>query len=315
MAGPGGDRGQAIQVGAILLFTILVIALAVQQAYLVPNQDRQVEFDHFTGVQNDMEHLRNTVMTAGQQGLTLPAGVTLGTRYPPRLLTVQPPGASGSLRTHTIGGAGDVIRLEHTSANVSKICGLGTLTTRTVTYTPQYNYLHSVANVTYENTVAYTTGRSGGRYVQTGQAIVSGTTIHLYPLVGPYNQSGSGTASMTLYGGVTGKNDSVRGPFSLLLPTRLSAGTWRNLTSGQSTVQSVPGSEAVNITFSGGKNYTLKCSPVGAGSPPGNTSTAGAKTNDVSPSFGSHVTLRHRRGPDPVRRSDRLGVDERTWYG
>jgi len=39
-------RGQSIQIGAVLLFGALIIALAGYQAFVVPQENEQVEFRH-----------------------------------------------------------------------------------------------------------------------------------------------------------------------------------------------------------------------------------------------------------------------------
>lgn len=290
----GDSRAQAGQVGAILLFAVIIILLSIYQAYMIPNQDQQVEFNHFTGAQSDMVNLRNTVLKAGQEKSTLPAGVTLGTRYPSRLIGVQPPGSSGSLRSETIGGSTDTIQLKGTDANISKICGIDSPTTRRVTYSPDYNFLHSVGNVTYENSVTYTMGPDGGRALLTDQQLVTGNVLHLYPLVGPYNRTGSDRTAITLHGGTTGVKPAVSGPFSLILPTRLTAAEWTSLLSGQQlidNVSAVPGRAAVNITFVAGHNVNIQCSPAGAGTPPNNKPSIGGTGTNINPNFGSDVVL------------------------
>ena len=79
----GDDRrAQAMQIGAVLLFGVLVLAFINYQVEHVPDQNREVEFNHFKDVQDDMEVLRNAVIQAGQMGSTVPAGIDLGTTYP-----------------------------------------------------------------------------------------------------------------------------------------------------------------------------------------------------------------------------------------
>ena len=36
------ERGQAIQIGAVLLFGLLIISFASYQAFVVPNQNKQI---------------------------------------------------------------------------------------------------------------------------------------------------------------------------------------------------------------------------------------------------------------------------------
>jgi hypothetical protein len=269
----GDTRAQSIQIGAVLLFGILIISFSIYQAFIVPNQNRDVEFDHFTTAQNDMEMFRNGILDAGQSGDASQVSVLLGTDYPSRLIAAQPQRSSGTLRVSSLGGDGNTFELQGLGGTVSTegICGLDSATTGVATYQPNYNYLDSVGNVTYENTVTYTNGKSAGRSFQTDQQLVQDTTIHLYPLVGEYDQGGSSVASLTVQGNKTGFK-SVSGPLSLVVPTRLSATEWeQQLLSDQSHVTGVDSlsGQAVKINLNN-SDYNIKCSPVGAEERPNN---------------------------------------------
>jgi hypothetical protein len=273
MAFLGDTRAQSIQIGAVLLFGILIISFSIYQAFIVPNQNRDVEFDHFTTAQNDMEMFRNEILDAGQSGDASQVSVLLGTDYPSRLIAAQPQRSSGTLRVSSLGGDGNTFELQGLGGTVSTegICGLDSATTGVATYQPNYNYLDSVGNVTYENTVTYTNGKSAGQSFQTDQQLVRDTTIHLYPLVGEYDQGGSSVASLTVQGNKTGFK-SVSGPFSLVVPTRLSATKWeQQLLSEQSHVTGVDSlsGQAVKINFDNSE-HTIKCSPVGVEERPAN---------------------------------------------
>jgi len=291
----GDDRAQVIQIGAVLLFGLLIVSFSIYQAYVVPNQNREIEFDHFTGAQDDMAEFRNGVVRAGQTGSSAPVGVQLGTTYPARLAASQPPGSSGTLRTDPIGGGGNEFVLENTGADMADICGLDVPTTRATIYRPAYNYLEGAGNVTYENTVTYTGGQ-GGQSIQAGQQLVADTTIQVYPLVGSYDRGGSDVATVTLRGGETGENASVPGGFSLHLPTDLSASTWADLLDDQPNVESVAdvaGRRAINITFADGENYEVRCSPVGVETAPDNEPTVvAADGTAINPNAGTDVVLR-----------------------
>jgi hypothetical protein len=278
----GDTRAQSIQIGAVLLFGILVISFSIYQAFIVPNQNREVEFDHFTTAQNDMEMVRNGILDAGQSGDAAQVSVQLGTDYPSRLVAAQPQRSSGTLRITSLGGDSNAFELQELGGapSTEEICGLDSVTTGVATYQPNYNYLDSVKNVTYENTVTYTNGKSAGRSFQTAQQLVQDTTIHLYPLVGESDQGGSGVASLTVQGNKTGFK-SVSGSFSLVVPTRLSATEWSQQLLDDQThvigVEAVSG-QAVKINFDDA-DYNIKCSPVGVGEKPDND-PAYVKNND-----------------------------------
>ncbi|MFC7019598.1 MULTISPECIES: PKD domain-containing protein [Haloarcula] len=298
----GDERGQSVQIGAVLLFAVLIVSFSGYQAFVVPNQNRQVEFNHFTQTQAEMEDLRNGVIEAGQTGRTVPVDVRLGTEYPARLIAAQPAGSDGTLRTATIGDSTNEIELRRTDADITDICGIDSPTTRTATYRPGYSYLDSVGNISYENTVVYTSGAFSGQSFQAEQQLVDGDTIHLYPLVGEFDEGGRGTATVTLKGGVTGVNSSVSGEFDLILPTRLSAGQWEDLLDDEGLdVAPVGGDrQAVEITFPAGTTYEIRCSPAGAGEAPGNEPTTGGDSDSLNPNFGNDVVLEDVSSPgDP----------------
>jgi hypothetical protein len=287
----GDERAQSIQIGAVLLFAVLIIAFSSYQAFVIPEQNREVEFNHFVSAQGDVENLRNGVITAGQEGRAVPTEVRLGTNYPARLVATQSQRSSGTIRVRTLGDSSNELALEGTDASMTDVCGLDSVTTGSAVYTPSYNYLQSVGNISYDSTVVYTNGQNSGRSLQTDQQIVQGTTIHLYPLTGTVDRGGGGTASLTMYGNNTGST-SESGSFSLVLPTRLSATAWETeLLDGQdhvTSVESISGRQAVRINFDDA-NYDIRCSPVSPQGPPNNDpiTTAPEDSGNVGPAVTS----------------------------
>lgn len=271
------ERAQSVQVGAVLLFAILIVAFSIHQAYVIPSQNERIEFNHATQTEGELQEIRNSIISAGENGNRVPASVQLGTSYPARLVAAQPRQSSGSLRVSNIGEASNTFSLQDgpPSATIAEICGLSTVNTSTVTYEPNYNYLDSVGSVTTESTVTYTTGEFEGRSVQTDQLLVSGTTVHIYPLVGEYDRSSGGREPIIFQGNKTGEK-SYNGDFSLTVPTKLSANEWKDiLRSGENRASHVdevtPASgQAVTIVFDTA-DYDIKCSPVGVGKDPDNS--------------------------------------------
>jgi cytochrome c-type biogenesis protein CcmH/NrfG len=78
----GADRrAQAIQVGAVILLGALVIAFSTYQAVVVPEQNRNVEFNHNQRVQQQLQEVRNGILSAAD-GQPQATSVELGTaRY------------------------------------------------------------------------------------------------------------------------------------------------------------------------------------------------------------------------------------------
>src|SRR6056297_3327826 len=97
------DRAVTVQVGVVLLFAILVVAMSLYQSTVVPGQNQGAEFEHEQTVQGQMTDLRNAILRTGTTGAGQPTSVTLGTRYPQRTFFINPPPATGELRTTAAG--------------------------------------------------------------------------------------------------------------------------------------------------------------------------------------------------------------------
>lgn len=101
------ERAQSVLIGSILLFAILIIAFSSYQAFVVPNQNAGVEFNHNDEVQTDMQDLRNSLLdirsvqsTNGEYDVISehrPVRIRLGAQYPARLVALNPPPASGTI--------------------------------------------------------------------------------------------------------------------------------------------------------------------------------------------------------------------------
>ncbi|MEA5385889.1 hypothetical protein VB779_01360 [Haloarculaceae archaeon H-GB11] len=99
MCGWGDERGQSIQVGAILLFATVIVAFSIYQAFVIPDQNRAVEFNHNLEVGQQVEQLRSAIVASPGRTGREPVVIKLGVRYPERAIALNPPPVSGSLRT------------------------------------------------------------------------------------------------------------------------------------------------------------------------------------------------------------------------
>ena len=81
------------------MFAILIVFFAVWQAVVIPNQNEQVEFDHNQQVQSQLKQLRGDLAAMSDSSTIRSQSIDLGVRYPARLVTLNPPAASGRLET------------------------------------------------------------------------------------------------------------------------------------------------------------------------------------------------------------------------
>lgn len=84
------QKGVSVVIGAILMFGIAIIALSIYQASAVPQQNQNIEFQHYNELRSDMVNYNTTIdqtKTIESASTTL----TLSKPYPSRVVTVNPP--------------------------------------------------------------------------------------------------------------------------------------------------------------------------------------------------------------------------------
>jgi hypothetical protein len=267
MALVGDERGQAIQIGAVLLFAVLIVSFSTYQAFIVPNQNRQVEFNHNQQVQRDMIEVRNTLLetyTGGNDGY---AELTLGTNYPARLVSTNPGPPTGSLRTTD----SSAVRIEQQSGadETTNVCpNNGTVETRSLEYEPNYNVYQGAGTLRYENSVVY--HDFGSEIVPlTGQTLIRGDTVQVIPITREFNAGGTRTESVEPRAGLLDTTEMT--DIRVELPTELNESQWESLLAGEVdpenvTVTGWPDDPTLELTLGG--SWTVSCGPVGIGEVP-----------------------------------------------
>ena len=277
----GDERAQSVQVGAVLLFGVLIIAFSSYQAFAVPDQNREVEFNHNQEVQRDMIDVRNTLLetyTGGNDGY---AEVALGTNFPARVAAINPPRPSGSLYTTS---AEPITIEEGGTDKTDEVCPGSPVQTRFLEYSPDYSVYDGAGTIRYES--SFLLHDFGDRSVPlTDQTLVRGDEIQIVPLTNDFNTGGSQTVAVEPRAGrldTTELNDPV-----VTLPTRAREETWKQLLEDEDGVVDITViDDEVTIEFSG--TYTIECGPVGVGETPsgqarGSGSDGSAEPNPASP--------------------------------
>jgi hypothetical protein len=275
----GDRRGQSIQIGAILLFGALIIAFASYQAFVVPNQNREVEFNHNQGVQSDMQDLRNAIVSVGGSDDARSVTVQLGTRYPSRLAARNPGPPSGSL--DTVGTTDD--RVDLTIENVQASGETGDFwnesqryNTGGITYSPNYNVYTNPPDTVYEQSVLYNRFPTGNITVS-NQSIIDGTDISLVVLNGSVSRSSTEATSVDVRS-VSSSTERVRlendstGPINITFASTRSAAYWDFLEETQSkSVASVTnasdgnGFYNVSVELRQNRTYSVQLTKIGVG--------------------------------------------------
>ncbi len=275
------DRGQAIQVGAVLLFGILIVAFASYQAVVVPDQNRRVEFNHNQQVQSQLQDVRNTIVSVVGGGAGGSVSVDLGTQYPGRAVALNPGAPSGSLRTVGMDDPAVTLTIDNATAVADAETGdvwngsLRRYDTGGLVYTPNYNVYTNPPRTVYEHTVVYNRFDTGN-LTATNQSLVRGETVSLVTLNGSLSRTAAGATSLDVEP-LSSSTRTVRvestvaAPIRINLTTRLPADRWETLLSGQEAVDDVtdvgnaPADyRRVRVTLAPG-DYTLRMTKVGVG--------------------------------------------------
>lgn len=299
------ERGVSTVIGAILIFGFVVIAFTGYQATVVPNQNSEVEFEHFEGVQDDMIRLGSDVVSVANSDRTASPNVDLGVRYPPRLFAINPGPSAGRLEKRAQGD------IEIDGSAVSDLCGGGS-STFGIGYVPNYNRLTG-SDMVYENGQVYAVGDSTEAVLDSRTVVdTSANTIDIYRLDGELpTKAGTAPTSIDFKGAKAyGQTTGVQ---SVTFPSELSADKWRAEAIDMEDINSddvTPSGGTVEIDLRDDPDsgeYTIRCYTVGVGgkSPPtkfrsfksdnsdGTVETSGDETYD---SGDSSKTLRSGGG-------------------
>ena len=297
----GDDRAVTVQIGAVILLGFLVVSLSLYQATVVPNENRQIEFQHNQRVQADMLEVRNAILGTAATGSAAPAIVELGAQYPTRTVAVNPSPPSGTLSTSELGN----ISVKNATADDASTSGAdypetadfwnGTTrnyTTSALEYRPSYANYQGAPTTVYENGIVYNRFQSGN-VTRSGQPVVAGTRISLIALDGELARGGSSSllvdpeAVSVSTRTVSITNASATENVSVVVPSELNAQDWTDLLNetgdydpsadpndGAYVYRVADRQNGVELYFERGETYQLTLSTVGVGSTVGDTEPA-----------------------------------------
>lgn len=262
----GETRGQSEVVGAILIFAIIVALIGINQAFVVPDANADVEFQHSNDVQRDMVDIRSGSTEAAASNEPRSRSIALGTDYPTRFVAVNPPAPTGRFQTVS----GGEISASHSDIDIANVCGTGgdAPDTKFLRYEPNYNEYQNANPITIENTVTYReTG--GDPLFNTGQFFAQGSQINIIRYTGDFEETSARTASVDLIPSETGvaEVDTESEDLSITLPSRLESNDWERLVDNGNVDIEDDGSR-VKFTFSGNTEYTVRCTTVGINEQP-----------------------------------------------
>jgi len=286
------DRAQAIQVGAVLIFGILILMFSFYQAFVVPNQNEEVDFNHHQDVERDMVEVRAAILQAKTTGEDRFATVKLGTEYPSRIIARNPPDPSGTLRTTP----NKTITVETGDGrNLTELFSEFEPENRFLQFEPNYVRFGEASVIRYENTVVYK-DLEDANFALSNQRLVTGDTISLVPLQREYQASGRQAASIEPIPGVL-QREEVQ-DVNVSLGTDLTEEDWLDLfedefeSNGNFSADDVSvedGTLFLNVTGT----FTLEYAPIGLDRPPrgGKRGDGGDDSPDINPASPGDIQL------------------------
>ncbi|WP_049935747.1 Ig-like domain-containing protein [Haloplanus natans] len=267
------NRAQAIQVGAILLFGILILGISIYQATVVPQQNARVEFNAYQEATDDMVSVRNDVVAAGTEGTSASTTVATGATYPARSIFINPGAPAGTISTEGAPNVSvDGVRAVESEAENTQTfwnATSGTYATNRVTFTPSYNEFDG-SPVTVAGQGVYRLPDDRVLPISAGSSI-RGNRITLVTVRGDLGAAGGSvpvtadpvsTATRTVV--VTGTGAT----FDVTVPTPIPASAWNDtvapdVVANPNVVTTTPvGDESVRITFNGSRQYELRLAAV-----------------------------------------------------
>ena len=258
-------RGQAVTLGVVLLFGLFILALALVQVNLVPQQNKAVEFGAYQQATDDMVDLHSTVLATSSQGTQGGVNVKTGAEYPARILTFNPGRPAGGLAL----SKAETITIENGISVETDVEDYWDgdprdFDTRHLVFSPAYNEF-AAQPVALTGQFVYRVPDDNDGVVLTKQTLIRGNQLTVVTLTGDLGTAtagvpvavdpvSTGTQTVTLISKDLDDGDpNTNEGIVLVIPSELPALTWeREVLAGEPNVvavEDVAGSNAVRITL------------------------------------------------------------------
>ena len=304
-------RAAAIQIGAVLLFAALIVALASYQAVVVPEQNRADEFDHNTQVQGDLQDVRNAILTTAGTGTSQSVSVGLGTEFRNRIFALNPPDPAGQLQTEN----GEIV-IENAVAADGEVQNIADVLNETeqqyetssLVYRPRYSEYTNAPTTVYEHSSLYN-DNDGVVVPLADQRLIDGDRITLVALEGSVSESRSGTISLDTHPKSVSTNTieitgDGTGPIELRLPTQLPDEVEASLIDAEEdeNVSVTTGDDEMTIELDGNETYELRMASVELGGTGSEDATYIVPVSETETAVNESVTVEVRdRFNNPTR--------------
>jgi len=97
------ERGVSVVIGAMLMLLVVAAMWGTIQAFLVPDWNKDVEYEHLNIVHDDMMTFKSDVEDVALSGEPKSGNIHMGVRYPNRMFLANPgTGVAGSLTSQNV---------------------------------------------------------------------------------------------------------------------------------------------------------------------------------------------------------------------
>lgn len=269
------ERAVSEVLGAIMVFGIIIAALGIYQAFIVPVDNQQAEFSHNQELHEDLLDLRSDIQTVQRSGTSQSKSIRLAAEYTNRIIAINPPSPIGTLRT-----------VESSNVTLENFRGIQRderdywdgspegFESKFLLFEPSYNLFNNAPASFLDHSVLYHQFGNGANLSATDQQIIQGNLITIGTLAGDrvFNDREANIELIPISTGLT--TVPVRSPVGeeavIKIPTRLDQETWDDLLEDQMVpnghVKDVDVSNNIlTITLEGDQVYRLQMARVGIG--------------------------------------------------
>ena len=249
-------RAVASLLGFVLLFGIAVIGFSMYQAYAVPDQNAQTEFQHFEEAKDQMVAFRSAAIDTASDDIPRSVTFDLGTRFQQRYLAVNPPPPTGTLETSDRYN----ITVTHRSGAETNVSA------QFLRFDPHYRE-YQPGELWYEHGIVYVDARE----MDGGVALLAGGRAEEFPLAPIQNEfarTGQQRLSLELYA-PSETNIRLDNIENITIPTRLNEHQWKEeigLTEEDIEQPPADGSKVSTITID--SDAVSDITPIGLRDPP-----------------------------------------------
>lgn len=264
-------RGVSEVIGAVLIFGLMIMLLAILQTALVPAANEQVEFNHNDDVQAQLVDFHEAAASTARNGVADSTKLKMGAQYPARMLFFNPPSPAGTLKTSDEG----TVTIENAQAEdqtVAKYVNSGPIEvgTRSLTYRPNYNEYRRAPASHYEYGVLYNKHPDSQLLVNDG-GVVQGREISLLMPAGELHESSARAMSIdprpvSAPANTVAVTGDGSGPINVTLPSEMNTSLWKDavdMTHVQHIEQRPDGK--VRLSLDPGETYALRMARIGVG--------------------------------------------------